>query len=236
MVQKGNNDLSGFNGNPQVYYYTGPPGPPGPFGPPGMPGNLNNTAVSFTYAQLAHVIKQIIQYYPTTVIRAYTNGFTFAGLEGTPVELFSSPDATYGGLFVIEESGDQGAVPLQSIASINLGSGVAYNPAITYIPKPSFPEGFDTNIITAVHDYLPVSTAVTVYVGTVIEITGIVYKNVYGMLVIADDTSGNNPAFIPVTNITGIIPTFTTSAAKAAAKKADSVSSLVLSYEKKETQ
>ena len=84
--------------SPQVYYYTGPPGPPGPFGPPGRPGDLNETAVSFTYAQLAHVIEQIIYYYPTTTLLAYATGFTFAGLEGTPVELFSSPDGTYGGL------------------------------------------------------------------------------------------------------------------------------------------
>lgn len=212
--------------NPQVYYYTGPPGPPGPFGPPGRPGNLNDTAVSFTYAQLAHVIRQIIQYYPTTVLRAYATGFTFAGLEGTPVELFSSADGTYGGLFVIEESGDTGAVPLQSIASIALGSGVAYNPAITYLPKPIFPAGCDTNIVTAIHDYLPLFTPVTVYMGTVIEVTGVVFKNVYGMLVVADDTAGNNPSFIPVTNITGFVPTFTASASKAAA----STSNLVISY------
>jgi hypothetical protein len=108
--------------NSQIYYY---PGPPGPTGPSGLPGSLNNTATSFTYAQLAHVITQIIQYYPTTVLRSYATGFTFAGLEGTPVELYSSPDGTYGGLFVISESGDIGAMPLQSIVCITLGEGVA---------------------------------------------------------------------------------------------------------------
>jgi len=213
--------------NSQIYYY---PGPPGPTGPSGLPGNLNNTAASFTYAQLAHVITQIIQYYPTTVLRSYGTGFTFAGLEGTPVELYSSPDGTYGGLFVISESGDIGAMPLQSIACITLGAGVPYNPAITYIPKPVFPAGFDTNIVTAIHDYLPVSTPVTVYMGTVIDVTGIVYKNVYGMLVVTDDVLGNNPSFIPVTNITGIIPTFTSSAAKTA-KVVGITSKLALTYE-----
>lgn len=207
--------------SPQVYYYTGPPGPPGPFGPPGRPGDLNETAVSFTYAQLAHVIEQIIYYYPTTTLLAYATGFTFAGLEGTPVELFSSPDGTYGGLFVVEEGGESGAVPLQSIASISFGAGIAYNPAITYLPKPIFPEGFDTNIVTAIHDYLPLHTPVTVYMGSVISATGIVYKNEYGMLVLAADTLGNSPKFIPVTNITGIVPTVTSSAAKTAAAPSD---------------
>ena len=217
--------------DPQIYYYAGPQGPPGPFGPPGRPGNLNDTAIGFTYAQLAHVIKQIIQFYPATVLRAYTNGFALVGLEGTPVELYSSPDGTYGGLFVIEEAGEIGALPLQTISAVALGAGVAYNPAITYIPKPIFPPGFDTNIVTAIHDYLPVLTPLTIYVGTVVEITGIVYKNEYGMLVVTDDTAGNNPRFIPVTNITGILPTFTTSGAKAAAEKSDSISNLILTYE-----
>lgn len=232
MLPKNSKDYYGSdNSNPQIYYYPGPPGPPGPFGPPGKPGNLNDTAASFTYAQLAHVIKQIIRYYPTTVLRAYSAGFTFAGLEGTPVELYSSADGTYGGLFVIKEGNDTGAIPLQSITSITLGSGIAYNPAITFIPKPIFPEGCDTNIITAVHDYLPIFTQVTIYMGTVIEVTGIVYKNVYGMLVVTDDSSGNNPTFIPVTNITGIIPTFTASVSKAASKTSDSLSNFILSYE-----
>ncbi len=217
--------------NPQIYYYTGPPGPPGPFGPPGTPGNLNDTATCFTYAQLANVLKQIIQYYPTTVLRAYTTGFSLAGLEGTPVELYASPDGTYGGLFVMEETGDIGALPLPTISAVVLGAGVAYNPAITYIPKPTFPAGCDTNIVTAIHDYLPLYTPVTVYVGTVVEIIGIVYKNVYGMLVVADDTSGNNARFIPTTNITGILPTFAPAPLAAPAVKAKSASHLILTYE-----
>lgn len=207
--------------NPQVYYYTGPPGPPGPYGPPGMPGDLDNTAVSFTFAQLAHVLQQIVTFYPSTTLRAYSTGFTFAGLEGTPVELYASPNGTYGGLFVVQEGGDKGAEPLQAISAVKLGSGVAYNPAITYIPKPVFPEGCDTNIVTAIHDYLPLFTPVTVYVGTVIEITGVVFKNEYGMLVVADNNAGDDASFIPVTNITGILPTLTSSSSKAAAQKSD---------------
>ena len=65
--------------NPQIYYYTGPPGPPGPFGPPGRPGSLNDTAVSYTYAQLAHVLAQIIRYYPTTVTAGIRHRLYFCG-------------------------------------------------------------------------------------------------------------------------------------------------------------
>ena len=220
---------NGFDAsNPQVYYYTGPPGPPGPFGPPGRPGNLNDTAISFTYAQLAYVIEQIIKYYPTTEVGVYTIGFafTFAGLGGTPVELYASPDGSYGGLFVIREGTNTGAVPLQAIASISLGAGVAYNPAICYISKPTFPPGFDNNVITAVHDYLTVGTAVTIFTGGAVSVTGVVYKNVYGMLVIADDMTGVNATFVPVTNLTGIMqPPITAKAGKSAV-----ASHLVLTY------
>jgi hypothetical protein len=162
--------------------------------------------MSFVYAQLANVLAQIVRYYPTTTLIAHTNGFTFPELEGTPVELYSSPDATYGGLFIIEANGLNGAIPLQTISTVTFRGGIAYNPAISFLPKPIFPSGFDTNIVTAFHDYLPVGTPVIIYMGTVVNVPGVVYKNVYGMLVVADDMSGINPSFIPVTNITGILP------------------------------
>lgn len=222
--------MSLINGgtNPQVYYYTGPPGPPGPYGPPGRPGNLNDTAVSFTYAQLAHVLTQLIQFYPATVVKAYTIGFafTFAGLEGTPVELYTSADASYGGLFVMEDAPNTGALPLQAIASLVYTGGVAYNPAIAFIPKPEFPPGCDNNILTAVHDYLTIGDSVTVYTGGGVEAVGVVYKNPYGMIVIADDITGLNPTFIPITNLTGILAPTTSG------KKAAGQSKLVISYEK----
>lgn len=209
--------------------YPGIPGPQGIPGPPGIPGSLNNTAICFTYAQLAHVIEQIILYYPTTVIVAYATGFTFAGLQGLPVELYSSPQGTYGGLFVVSDAGQIGAMPLNQITAINLGSGVSYNSAITYLSQPVFPSGCDTNIITAIHDYLPILTPVTVYMGTAISVTGIVFKNEYGMLVVADDSLGNNASFIPVTNITGIIPTFA-AATDLSEHNTDYKSKIVLSY------
>jgi hypothetical protein len=226
--------------NPQIYYYSGPPGPPGPFGPPGPPGNLNDTALSFVYSQLAHVITQLIKYYPTTTLSVYVKGFafTFAGYSGTPVELYSSPDGTYGGLFVIQESGYTGAVPLQAIASIIFTDGIPYNTAITYLPKPKFPQGFDKNIVTSIHDYLPIFTPVVVYTEGAATVSGVVYKNVYGMLVIADDTAGNNPIFIPVTSITGIIPSFTTSTSTSGPVPVKDISNskLIISYEPKQKQ
>jgi hypothetical protein len=217
-MAKSSKDLyTADSANPQVYYYTGPPGPPGPFGPPGKQGDLNDTATSFVYAQLAQVIKQVIRYYPTTVVTSYSTGFSVTGLQGTPVELYASPDGTYGGLFVVQDNTDVGAMPLQAISAIALSDGSVYNPALTYLSKPVFPNGYDTNIVTAIHDYLPLFTPVVIYAGALIQITGIIYKNVYGMLVVADDTSGNNPVFVPITNITAIIPTFNTLSGKAAA-------------------
>lgn len=163
-----------------------------------------DTALCFSYAQLANVITQLIRLYPAAIMNIYTKGFNAASISGPPAELYASPDATYGTLFVLN-GGDYGAVPLNTITAIGLPQGTVYDPSITYLPTPAFPAGCDKNLITAYHDYLPVSTPVTMYMGTVIQTAGVVYKNEYGLLVLADDMQGTNPVFIPVINITAIV-------------------------------
>ena len=116
----------------------------------------------------------------------------------------------------MEEGGESGAVPLQSIASISFGAGIAYNPAITIFRSP-FSRRIRHKHRNRNSRLSAASHPVTVYMGSVISATGIVYKNEYRMLVLAADTLGNSPKFIPVTNITGIVPTVTSSAAKTAA-------------------
>ena len=165
---------------------------------------LDNTAICFSYAQLANLITQLIRFYPTATMSVYTKGFNAATVSGTPVKLYASPDATYGTLVVLGDGG-YGAVPLNAISAIGLPAGMVYNPLITYLTAPVFPTGCDKNLITAYHDYLPLSTSVTVYSGTLIQASGIVYKNEYGILVLADDNLGTNPTFMPVVNITAIV-------------------------------
>lgn len=165
----------------------------------------SSTALCFAYAQLANVIRQLITMYPENVMTVYTTGFGAVTITGTPYELFTSPDGTYGGLFVLLDGGQQEAIPLNAITAIYTGDGTVYNPAITYLPTPKFPAGCDTNLITAIHDYLPVSTEVQLYMGSVVQASGAVFKDEYGLLVLSDG-AGNTPIFIPVINITVALP------------------------------
>lgn len=186
----------------------GPEGPQGERGETGLPGSMNNTATCFEYAQLAHVLEQIITLYPTTVLTVFLPGFTPAAVTGTPYQLFAAPGSTYGGIFVLEDSGQYEAIPLNAIVAIDLGVGSVYNPAITYLSAPEFPAGCDTNIITSIHEYLPESTEVTVYMGSIVNGTGTIYKDEYGMIVLSDEF-GNEPSFIPAMQLNLVLPVVT---------------------------
>lgn len=166
---------------------------------------IGGTALCFSYAQLAHIIQQLIVMYPTNVLTVFTTGFNASSITGTPYQLYSSPEGTYGGLLILTDAGQYEAIPLNSITAIYTGDGTVYNPEITYLPAPQFPAGCDTNLITAYHDYLPVSTNVTMYMGTVVSASGTIYKNEYGILVLSDG-AGNTPVFVPVLNITSVFP------------------------------
>lgn len=165
----------------------------------------NDTALCFSYAQLANVIRQIIDFYPTNFITVFLKGFSPSTVTGTPYQLYSSAEGTYGGLFVLLDNGQEEAIPLDAITAIYLGDGSVYNPSITYLPVPQFPAGCDTNLITAIHDYLPLSTDVQMYMGALVQASGSIYKNEYGLLVLSD-ADGNTPIFVPVLNITTILP------------------------------
>lgn len=166
-----------------------------------------SSATNFSFAQLTHIIKQILVLYPTNFITIYTNGFKAATVTGTPLELNLSPDGTYGGVFVLDDNGNREEIPINAISAIYLGDSAVYNPAITFLTPPSFEEGYDKYILTGIHDNLSVSENVLLYMGSIIEASGIVYQNQYGMVVLSDG-SGNTPVFIPTTtNITVILPT-----------------------------
>lgn len=174
--------------------------------PAGPPGDLKNTAMNFCYAQLAHIIRQIIDLYPEGKLYVYTNSFYPSDIEGTPHELYSSPSGTFGGLFVVKSEDEYGAIPLQSITAIELSEELVYNDSITYLTPPILPEGFDKNIATAVHDYLPVSTKGILCFGAHLLAPGVIFKNESGIIVMTDE-KGNSPTFIPTVNITGIYTT-----------------------------
>ncbi|ATW24562.1 DNRLRE domain-containing protein [Candidatus Formimonas warabiya] len=164
-----------------------------------------DTAICFSYAQLAHIIEQLVQLYPTSTMAVYTKGFSPSAVTGRPYQLYSSPEGTYGMIFLLNDAGQQYGIPLDAITAIYAGDGTVYNPSITYLTPPAFPPGCDKNLLTALHDYLPVSTDVQLYMGSIISASGTIYKNEIGVVVLSD-SNGNTPIFIPVTNIEVIIP------------------------------
>ncbi len=170
-------------------------------GPPVEPVS----AICFSYEQLAHVIEQLITLYPTNTITVYTKGVTASSITGTPYQLYSSPEGTYGALFILLDNEQQQAIPLNSITAIYTGDLTVYDPSITFLPTPQFLPGCDTNLITAYHDYLPVLTELQLYLGSIVQASGTIYKNEYGILVLSD-MDGNTPIFVPVINITAALP------------------------------
>ncbi len=177
-----------------------------------------NSATNFYYSQLAHIIQQIIMFYPSSTITVFTKGLTASSITGTPYNLFASSVATKGAVFIVMDNGQEQAIPLNSITAIYTGDGTVYNPSITYLPAPAFPAGYDTDIITAYYEYLNSKTDVDIYTGSNVHATGTIYKNEYGIIVLSDG-SGNTPVFIPVLPITAIIPAASPSLAKAESSK-----------------
>lgn len=163
-----------------------------------------SSAICFSYEQLANLIEQIIALYPNK-ITVFTTGLASSSITGTPYQLYSSAVGTYGALFILLDDGQQQTIPLNSIAAIYAGDGSIYDPSITFLPTTQFPSGCDTNLITAYHDYLSVSTDIQLSAGSNITATGTIYKNEYGILVLSD-MDGNTPIFVPVINITAIMP------------------------------
>ncbi|HHW49626.1 MAG TPA: DNRLRE domain-containing protein [Clostridiaceae bacterium] len=165
----------------------------------------DTTGTDFAYEQLAHVIEQLINLYPTNEFTVFTNVLSSSNITGTPLELFKPSPGTFGALFILDEAGQKKVIPLNSIVAIYLGSGSVYNPSITYLTPPKLAPGFDTNLLASYYEYFPVSTRVQLWGGAIIFAAGMVYKNEYGIIVLSDE-DGNTPVFVPVLNINIVFP------------------------------
>lgn len=200
-------------GPPGLPGLPGLPGPAGNRGLPGPPGSLKDTATCYSYAQLANLIEQLIEYYPTTALWIFTaRGDSGWFVTGYPYQLFKSSQGTYGGLFILLNGTQQIAVPLSAIVAMQFENGTYYDQRITYLPSPSFPQGCDTNIVTAIHDYMAGMTDVEIDSGTYVYSVGPIYKNEYGLIVQAE-SDGLDPAWTPVNQINLIWPGITPLAA-----------------------
>ncbi len=181
--------------------------------PPSMTGNCFGTA------QMTHIIEQLIIYYPDSLMTVYNQNMY--SVSGKPLEIFSPPFASGGGLFVLLNTGNQKeAVPITHITAVFTGSGTVYNPAITYLLPPSpFPAGCEMDVLMAIKEYLPLGTETALQTGTLVQASGQVYKNELGVLVVSD-CDGNTPIFIQSSLIQRIVtandPLFTSSEPKGA--------------------
>jgi hypothetical protein len=200
---------SGTSGSTGPTGATGPAGligPTGATGPSGSTYSLADSTFCFCNAQLANLIRQIIDIYAGTTVRVYTA--TWFTVEGIPTSLYQSPDASGPELFILtDNTGASAAVSLNSIVAIYPGAGSTYNPSITYLePKLPLSPGCDTDLMYAIHDYLPVSAnLVNVYTPVLLDMTNkVVYKNEYGILVLCTNVSGAEPYFVPSLKITFI--------------------------------
>jgi len=171
-----------------------------------VPSGTNDTMYNFQMQQLANVLLQVIDYYSTNTIRVYVRGLY--AIDGTPTSIFYSE--TGAGLFILTETGDSQAIPLNMITGVSMGTDSTYNPSITYLSPPAIiPSGWDTNVITSVYNYLPVGTEASVYFSIGNSKTGYIYKDEYGIIVVTNDAEGGNPIFIPATEASIIIKTET---------------------------
>lgn len=168
------------------------------------PGDTNNTSLCFSYSQMAHIIDQLITLYPASVMSVFTTNINV--VTGTPDQLYISPEAAGGGLFILVNSSNQyEAIPLTAITAIYAGDNTVYSPSITYLPAPQpLPHGCDTDLLAAIQSYLPLNTEVLFQLGVTIQASGSVYRNEYGILVLSD-ADGNTPIFIMPEKIARII-------------------------------
>ncbi len=157
-----------------------------------------NGAFCFCYAQLANVIQQLMVQYPTSVMRIYTTGDIYS--EGIPYKFYASPDASYGTLAVLTGGGVYDTIPITTIVAVRV-AGTNYDNPITYLPPPVFTPDCQKNVVTSIHDYLPVSTSVKLSLNGFVTVSGVVYKNEYGILAITKDMTGASPVFLPVTSV-----------------------------------
>lgn len=168
------------------------------------PGPEADALSCFGIAQMANILRQVVLLYPTTTMTVYTTNLN--AITGTPYEVYESPDATDGGVFIILDSlGQYNIIPLVAIVGFYTGNGTVYDPSITYLTPPSpLPPGCSTNLFTAVVDLLPIGTEVILQAGVTVQASGNIYQNELGILVLSDDL-GSTPIFMATQRLARIV-------------------------------
>ncbi len=179
----------------------GPQGPAGIQGPPGE-GSLSDSSYCYGVTQLAYVLNQLISIYSENTWTVYTN--SLYSISGSPHSLYTSTEGTGAALLILFDGTNYEYLSLTSITTIYLGDGTVYDDSITYLKQPAtLSEGCDTDLITAIHTSLPLMTDIALLLGPSTSVSGQVYRNEYGLLVLSD-ADGNTPVFIVPSQIQDI--------------------------------
>ncbi|WP_110956064.1 hypothetical protein [Anaerosinus massiliensis] len=171
----------------------------------GFNDGMEYTSICFGNAQLANVIEQLIVLYPASTMSIYTTNLSV--VTGTPSQLYTSPAADGAGLFILLNGSSQfEVIPIMSIAAIYTGDGTVYEDSITYLAPPvPLPKGCDTNMMTAIRDYLTIGTEAAINIGPAYQAAGDIYRNEYGIIVLSEVATGSMPLFIPTSHMSRII-------------------------------
>ena len=168
---------------------TGPTGPTGATGPTGPAGDANSACCGCK-EQLRNIIQQIITLYPNNDIFVTLNSGD--AVVGRPGSLIVGPNGRTG---VFEVTNPQVFPQFLSICSIDTIqiNNATYNDAIVYLPEPvPAPTDCCSDCEATIRSLLPVGTPnVTITTSTQPPSTGTVIQNEYGMIVLANEASGN---------------------------------------------
>lgn len=149
----------------------------------------------FERSQLVNVLTQIVDLYPGAEIVIY--GTVIGVLPTTIIQsLYTAPGSDLAGLLVITDS-SVGSVYLNidEIAAFTLPNS-SYNNAITYLTLPDpFIENCETIMVPTIYNALTAGENRALQVSTNFSVSGNVYLNEYGMVVLAP-TDGTNPTFV----------------------------------------
>lgn len=154
----------------------------------------NNLSACFERNQLVYLLLQLTKLYPGADAAVLLDGY-MGELNVQLQSLYTAPGSGLATFLVTTTPEGPLYFDINTISSIKLTNAV-YNNEISYLPLPEhFVENCDTAIISAMHSLLTLNANVNFYMNNAYGTSGNVFRNEYGMVVLAP-AGGSNPQFI----------------------------------------
>lgn len=154
----------------------------------------NNLSDCFERSQLVYLLLQLTALYPGADAAVLMDGFT-GELNVQLQSLYTAPGADF--VTYLVTTAPEGTIyfDINTISSLKL-TNASYSNEISYLPLPDhFVENCDTAVILALHSLLALNTDVIFIMNNAYPTNGNVFRNEYGMIVLAP-VDGTNPQFI----------------------------------------